>query len=148
MLGSTATELGSSALCSSAQVRIDHTPALAHTKLSLSTVHISAHPYDRVHTFTIERTQMCMTWQAPFDNLNLILSFPIELGDWPKTFLGFLEFSSWCRSTVQQPKTVRMRSHLCFISLSIFCYFIRFRVLGYLCHILLGLGFWAINICL
>ena len=36
---------------------------------------------------------------------------------------------------------VRTHSSLCFISLSIFCYFIRFRVLGYLCHILLGLGF-------
>jgi hypothetical protein len=43
---------------------------------------------------------------------------------------------------------VLTRSCLCFISLSIFCYFIRFKVWGYLCYILLGLGFGAINICL
>ena len=54
-------------------------------------------------------------------------------------------------TTEDHPKgdlAVQTRSQLCFISLSIFCYLIRFKVLGYLCHILLGLGFWAINICL
>ena len=45
MLGLIAAELRLSALRSSAQVRIDCTPALARTKLSSS-----AHPYDRAHS--------------------------------------------------------------------------------------------------
>jgi hypothetical protein len=55
--------------------RIDRTSAIALT------------------TTKLEHTRACIVQQAPFDSLGLVFSLPIELGDWPMIFLGFLGFS-------------------------------------------------------